>query len=305
MLNDYVLAVCILPSYFFITLTVSLLVFMSLCLLLHIRGCREHSEYSEMEQLRRSDLELSKRIQQSVLPKPVQNAFIVIKGLHVPSGQVSGDTYMWTLLQEHSAWIILMDVMGHGVSSSFVSMYMQAFMQSLPPNLMDPKKIMNRLNTRLCELMRTIAEEDAMYCTAVCIRADALRKRVEYVNAGHPYGIMLGDDDNLSELSSGGLTLGIDAKAVFVKAVVPYRKKARIVLFTDGLFEVYGSLPVSTELRMKQLLQACSRSDTDCFMGRLEGDLQQAANKPDDISVIVLDLKDQTMRSDSDGVHGT
>ncbi|WP_028552200.1 PP2C family protein-serine/threonine phosphatase [Paenibacillus sp. UNC451MF] len=144
------------------------------------------TERKRIEQQRRSDMELSKRIQQSVLPKPVQSPFIVIKGLHIPSAQVSGDMYMWALLQEHGARVILMDVMGHGVSSSLMSMYIHAFLQSLPPSLVDPKTIMSRLNARISELVRLEEEGgDAVYCSAVCVRVDALRKRVEYVNAGH------------------------------------------------------------------------------------------------------------------------
>ncbi|WP_028552201.1 SpoIIE family protein phosphatase [Paenibacillus sp. UNC451MF] len=104
------------------------------------------------------------------------------------------------------------------------------------------------------------------------------------------YGIMLSDDDSVTELAAGGHTLGIDAKAIFVKGVISYHREARVVLFTDGLFEVYGSCPATTALRMKQLLQACSRSDMDCFMDRLEEELHSAAYRPDDICVIVMDV---------------
>ncbi|GAA4837997.1 hypothetical protein GCM10023310_14600 [Paenibacillus vulneris] len=257
------------------------------------------AERVRMDQERRSDMELSKRIQQSVLPKPVRTPYIAIKGLHLPSEQVSGDMYMWTLQQEHGARVVLMDVMGHGVSASLVGMYMHAFLQTLLPSLEDPRAMMSRLNSRICELVRSGEREgDALYCTAICLGADALGKRVEYVNAGHPYGMMLEDGERISELVSGGMPLGIDPAAVFDRGVFTYREQARIVLFTDGLFELFGSSPSVTAERIEQLLRDCSRADSDCFMAQLEAELSNTAYRPDDICVIVMDLKDGQSQND-------
>ena len=250
------------------------------------------AERTRMEQERRSDMELSKRFQQSVLPKPVRSPYVAINRLHLPSEEVSGDMYMWTLLQEHGARVVLMDVMGHGVSASLVGMYMHAFLQTLLPSLEDPRVIMSRLNSRMCELVHSGEREgDDLYCTAICLGADTLSKRVEYVNAGHPYGMMLEDGERVSELVSGGMPLGIDPAASFDRGEFTYREQARIVLFTDGLFELFGSSPSVTAERIEQLLRD-SRSDSDCFMAQLEAELSNTAYRPDDICVIVMDLKD-------------
>ncbi|WP_249866441.1 PP2C family protein-serine/threonine phosphatase [Paenibacillus konkukensis] len=252
------------------------------------------------EQQRRYDMGLSKRIQQSVLPVPAENSFIAVKGMHIPSAQVSGDMYTWVFVDRHTVVLLLMDVMGHGVSSSLVSMYMHSYVQSLPFGTSEPEAIIRRLNGRMCELFPSEAGKGGVYCTAVCLRADALNRRVEYVNAGHPYGVMLADDADMTELRRGGIPLGIDAEARFGQGVADYARKARIVLFTDGLFELYRASPAETSARIERRLRACAGEDADCFMRELEEELRKTECKPDDICVVVLDLKEQPMRADKE-----
>lgn len=262
-----------------------------LAVLRRIDAIRNRLMLNEHRMLR--DMELARRIQQSVLPAAAESACITIKGLHIPSGQVSGDMYMWRLVQGNKALIILTDVMGHGVSSSLVSMYIHAYLQSMPENVIDPVDIVNQLNMRLCGLFQTEADGGgAMYCTAVCLLADARRRQVEYVNAGHPYGMMLSDGESFDELVQGGITLGIDAKADFQRGTAAFRRNARIILFTDGLFEVYGASPAATSQRMKELLEACGGLDTDCLIRELANELSQGSHMPDDICVIALDIKE-------------
>lgn len=78
--------------------------------------------------------------------------------------------------------------------------------------------------------------------TVLCVRIDSARRVLEYVNAGHPPGILW---------STGHTLLRLDPTSTFVSSAFPDAEWAqttigvspddRVLLFTDGVIERAGS----------------------------------------------------------------
>ena len=66
--------------------------------------------------------------------------------------------------------------------------------------------------------------------------SDTEKQSIEYVNAGHPAGIAIVDDD-VRMLTEGCCALGFFENIEINKGVISYKDGVKILLFTDGLSE--------------------------------------------------------------------
>lgn len=249
------------------------------------------TERKEAELRMVSDMELSKRIQQSVLPAPHYSQAVTFRGSYVPSSQLSGDMYTWRVYDCGTSAAIIIDVMGHGVSSSLVSMYIHAFLQNMLASVSDPVQIMDLLNKHLCQLFKSNYNDTIVYCTALCVQINPAARQVHYVNAGHPYGIGIRDDGKVEELSAGGLTLGIDYHANYQLGMFSYETAARILLYTDGLFEVYDTSPRATFCRLRDELVTLYNEPIEKLLVKLELEMNSGGSWPDDICLLAIEAR--------------
>ncbi|HEY0828368.1 MAG TPA: response regulator, partial [Bacilli bacterium] len=86
------------------------------------------------------ELELSKQVQRSVLSLPVNDENVSICGVYEPSFELTGDFYAWYRIGENQYGIILLDMMGHGISSSLVCMFISSVMQDTIKRISDPEQ---------------------------------------------------------------------------------------------------------------------------------------------------------------------
>ncbi|ANE46308.1 hypothetical protein SY83_08490 [Paenibacillus swuensis] len=234
------------------------------------------------------ELELSKRIQQSVLPKWYEGTRLNIHGKQLPSEQLAGDMYTWHTNGEKCT-VILIDVMGHSVASSLVGMHIHSFLQELLTYMDDPAAIMKRLNYHVHDLFHSKSNTETVLCTALCVTLDTRDHTVRYVNAGHPHGIALTDEGQFVKLDRGGITLGIVREAAYHSGHFKYGEHCRLLMYTDGLFEVYKGRPGLTTDAIRNVLTACRHGNNQSVMNLLDKDIQALTERPDDICLVCLD----------------
>ena len=66
---------------------------------------------------------------------------------------------------------------------------------------------------------------------------DTERRTIEYVNAGHPHGLLLKDGHTPVLLDQGSCAVGFFETIEIRKARIDYEDSVRMFLFTDGLEE--------------------------------------------------------------------
>jgi serine phosphatase RsbU (regulator of sigma subunit) len=84
-----------------------------------------------------------------------------------------------------------------------------------------------------------------MFVSAFVVVADVATGSLSFANAGHPYPILLSQSTGTATVLDGecehnGGVLGVSGDATFQAGRCPFVAGDRLLLFTDGLFEVHG-----------------------------------------------------------------
>ncbi|MFP7232805.1 SpoIIE family protein phosphatase [Bacillus subtilis] len=228
------------------------------------------------------ELELARRIQENSLTEPFVNGQIQIDSYYKASSDLSGDLYGFYQIDEHRYGIIILDVMGHGISSALITMSLHPLFQRQITQGLGPVNVMKELDRHLHSLFQN-DEEARHYCTAIYLVVDTARQKIDYVNAGHPPALWQDADGTQHLLQATSPPIGMFEDAVFQSKSLPYTKGGRLLLYTDGvmdptascylldLLKAHPDLPIA-DLKeniltsLDQHKEAQHQSDDECFI---------------------------------------
>jgi sigma-B regulation protein RsbU (phosphoserine phosphatase) len=193
----------------------------------------EKDWHKERDQRIQSELDLAKQVQRSVLSQPVDDDNVKIEAIYQPSFELAGDFYAWYKISENKYGIILLDMMGHGISASLVCMFISSVLQDTIKQKTEPEQVIAELNRYMNQLFMTDKLVN-YYFTAIYLVLDTENQTIEYVNAGHPPGLVFMDDE-VKLLDQSCCAVGFFTNMSINKGVLQYRNPIQIVLFTDGL----------------------------------------------------------------------
>ncbi|WP_168119681.1 fused response regulator/phosphatase [Paenibacillus sp. HB172176] len=203
-----------------------------------LRLKHEKDWHKERDKRIQYELELAKQVQRSVLSSPLEDEHLRIEASYRPSSELAGDYYAWFRIDKHRYGIILLDMMGHGISSSLVCMFISSVLKDMITRIADPEEVMRGLNRYMGQLYRS-EELINYYFTAIFVVVDTSSKTLEYVNAGHPSGLLIQNKECIrltQNCPAIGLFDAIDVK----KEKLAYEDSAVVALFTDGLLDAMG-----------------------------------------------------------------
>ncbi|WP_242280410.1 fused response regulator/phosphatase [Bacillus cereus group sp. BfR-BA-01428] len=206
--------------------------------------------HKEQEENLRNELDLATQVQRNLLSSPLREEHIKIEASYLPSFKLAGDMYYWYKIDENRYGIILLDVMGHGVSASLVCMFISSVLRETIKCLIDPELVMKDLN-KYMTLLHNENDNIPYYFTAIYLVVNTEDRTIEYVNAGHPSGYVLVDETNVVELNRGSCAVGFFDEIKVEKTVIPFEKNAQIVLFTDGVLEAIANDEFEAEERLR------------------------------------------------------
>lgn len=231
------------------------------------------------------ELDLAKQVQRSMLSVPLQEEDVMISAVYRPSFELAGDFYAWYPISPNRYGVILLDMMGHGISSSLVGMYIYSALKDMITNVSDPEAVMKELNVR----MNQLHTPDSLnyYFTAIYFVLDTKKKTIEYVNAGHPAGIAIVDEE-VKLLTEGSCALGFFDEIEVTKGVISYKKDARILMFTDGLSEWLEEEYKDATAKLVGCLQESGMVDPVCLMQKLQPSSELANPPKDDMCLVMI-----------------
>ena len=234
----------------------------------------------------KKELELARKIQETSLASPIMNNQIQMEVFYKASGELSGDIYGIYQIDQHRYGIILLDVMGHGISSALITMTLHSLFQRLIPAGFAVDLVMTELDRHLHKLFHQ-NEEARHYATGIYLLIDMSRQEIEYVNAGHPSPLWQDFDGDQFELRSTAPPLGTIEGIKFKTDSFHYKKEGRLLLYTDGVD------PLGTDYLSPLVRKTVSLSLPD-FKEEILHSLAKEENtchKSDDQSFIIIDLK--------------
>ncbi|MGZ7147266.1 SpoIIE family protein phosphatase [Bacillus sp. BC08] len=241
--------------------------------------------HKEQEENLRNELDLATQVQRNLLSSPLREDHIKIEASYLPSFKLAGDMYYWYKIDENRYGIILLDVMGHGISASLVCMFISSVLRETIKSLIDPELVIKDLN-KYMTLLHNENDDIPYYFTAIYLVVDTEKRTIEYVNAGHPSGYVLVDETNMVELNRGSCAVGFFDEIKVKKTVIPFEKNAQIVLFTDGVLEAIANDEFESEEKL--------RAFTERKWGDLEEEIEgfykeeQKQAQSDDMCLIMI-----------------
>lgn len=241
--------------------------------------------HKEQEENLRNELDLATQVQRNLLSSPLREDHIKIEASYLPSFKLAGDMYYWYKIDENRYGIILLDVMGHGISASLVCMFISSVLRETIKSLIDPELVIKDLN-KYMTLLHNDNDDIPYYFTAIYLVVDTEKGTIEYVNAGHPSGYVLVDEANVVELNRGSCAVGFFDEIKVEKTVIPFEKNAQIVLFTDGVLEAIANDEFESEEKL--------RAFTERKWGDLEEEIEgfykeeQKKEQSDDMCLIMI-----------------
>jgi sigma-B regulation protein RsbU (phosphoserine phosphatase) len=249
----------------------------------------EKDWHKERDRRLREELELARQVQASALPAPVDEPRLSIRGLYRPADSLAGDLYAWQAIDRHRYGIAVIDAMGHGISSSLVCMFVASALRDAIPAWVDPVPVVRELNRKTMQLQFSNPLVH-YYFTCLYLVLDLKRGTIEYVNAGHPPGLLArGDGSPPERLERTAAAIGLFEPMAAKKRVLNFRAGDRLYLYTDGVWDAFPSDEGNPAERLEERLLA-SRGDLS-ELERLVFEPAENEKRQDDRCLVVAEFR--------------
>lgn len=233
------------------------------------------------------ELNLAKNVQEELLPSPIRDSSISTSSYFKASEELSGDLYYWYKINEKQYGILILDVMGHGVSSSIISLSIRALMHGLTTKVVEPKVVMAELSNHLNRMFDQ--KSNPYYFTAIYLVIDTEKKKVTYVNAGHPSALWKEMGKEVIKLESTCPPIGMFDDSPIYEEEITYENSGRFVLYTDGFLESYAGIQSNQVLHLEGFLREHEQIELIDFKDKLL--MKCTYNTEDDKCLVVVDVK--------------
>ncbi|WP_405079443.1 SpoIIE family protein phosphatase [Paenibacillus chitinolyticus] len=248
----------------------------------------EKDWHKENDNRIRSELQLAKNVQSSVLSLPIETEKIRIEAYYNPSYELAGDLYNWYPIDEDRYGVMLLDIMGHGISSSLVCMFISSVLRDTITKFVTPELVIAELN-RYMNRLHNDQNHLNYYFTAIYMLVDTKNKTIDYVNAGHPPGFLMNGSGEAVPLMNGTCAVGFFEEMDIKPGRITYTGKSRILLYTDGLLEEIEEGDTELPTRLITAVQQKGDMGLHAVVDELL-DEEVQNNHMDDICLIWIDI---------------
>lgn len=201
---------------------------------------RTAGRLAEVERTLAAEHDLAARLQQIILPIPVEP--IHLPGLRVavrylPAGEdamIGGDWYHAAALRDGTVLLAVGDVAGHGTQAATTMAQLRHALRALSVVTSDPAALLEHLNRLIWELE---ADDPELAATAVIARFDPRRHELVWAQAGHPPPLLSRAGRTAPLPRPAGPMLGVIDGARYGDATVHLAPGDMLLLYTDGLVE--------------------------------------------------------------------
>jgi PAS domain S-box-containing protein len=238
------------------------------------------------------DLRLAARVQTSLTPRSrVWDSMSVDAFCH-PVHSIGGDFALVDSLDQKHLSLLVCDVSGHGIGSALVA---NRIYSETTAHLRSGMPFLDMFG----ELNRFLIEDIAgsgMFVTLAAARIDAQRLSMVFAGAGHPPAMLARYGQAPLLLESRSMILGAlpDAVDVTANLEVQLQPDDRIVLYTDGITEVFNSRGEMLGIEGVQEIvrQTASLPPHEMKQGILDGVAAWREGPPtDDVSLMLVHVR--------------
>ncbi len=237
------------------------------------------------------EMELARRVQAHLLTELPKDLAGVDVALHFAAAdQTSGDTYDVVVQEGGGLVIAIGDATGHGIGASLLTHAFQAALRTYLELIDDLDRVTARLNDRLVERY-----EEGHFLSMLLVGFDSARRRLHYVNAGHP-GLVLVRAGVVQEFERTGMVLGVVGGQDYpVAGPIDLQVGDLLFLRTDGVDEAMNA---NRELfgseRLHRVLASSATGAAADVLARVRAAVRDHAGgetHDDDVTMIAIKVK--------------
>jgi sigma-B regulation protein RsbU (phosphoserine phosphatase) len=240
------------------------------------------------------ELQMAKEIQQILIPQKRDLAGFRFFAHYVPEIDVGGDFFDLWEIGSGKLGVFISDVMGHGVSAAFVTVFIKTVVEEIRGGINDPGELLAMLNTRFDRL---ISSQLFMFATAFCAIIDLSKNTLSCANAGHPFPFLLKHHQGICEPigdKDAGKGLGLAPNSVYKTHQYPFDDLSRVFLYTDGVYEIKnrGGEEFNRD-RLKSVLLQQVTEPTPSLVDNVLASINQfsdGSEKDDDMTLVAVDV---------------
>jgi sigma-B regulation protein RsbU (phosphoserine phosphatase) len=176
----------------------------------------------------------------SILPEPETKPY-PIDWVYTPSTELGGDAFGYHWIDDDHFAMYLLDVCGHGVGASLLSVAAINVMRNgsiAQTDFRDPAQVLTRLNN-----MFLMERQNNMYFTLWYGVFQKSTRKLTFSGGGHPPSLLFtgdiaGGQPTLQELHRGGLPIGALEDVPYGATTVDVPADARLIILCDGTYEI-------------------------------------------------------------------
>jgi sigma-B regulation protein RsbU (phosphoserine phosphatase) len=262
------------------------------------------SKLQSLHEVIQKDLVEAERLQLSLIPehhKKLEYGDVSI--LFKSCGHVGGDLVGFFRFSRDRLGIYSIDVSGHGISSALVTARLAGYLSrnNKAQNIAfernnngefthrTPAQIAEALNNQLMADMET-----EHYFTLAFADINLTTGHTEFVQAGHPYPVIVRKDGSTELVGTGGPPIGLVAGVQYKTETLNLSHGDRLLLYSDGITECQDADDVLyDEGRMCEALSKHKTNSGLEYLNDLLWDVTMFANGTsfyDDISAILFEF---------------
>ncbi|WKC58074.1 PP2C family protein-serine/threonine phosphatase [Borrelia sp. P9F1] len=180
-----------------------------------------------------SELLEARNYVESLLPNKLQNEFFSTNWIFIPSERIGGDFFNYYFVSDDELVIYLIDISGHGVGSTLLSLSVASVINSYVMNndAINPSKVLGYVNSYFVKF------KSDMFITLWYGVLNVKTRHLRFAAAGAPPAIVITYGDNFC-LHAKGMILGIEEVYSCQESEVLLNKNSHLLLFSDGVYEI-------------------------------------------------------------------
>ncbi|GAK51247.1 response regulator receiver modulated serine phosphatase [Candidatus Moduliflexus flocculans] len=242
----------------------------------------------ETNQRIQKDLATARRIQQNLLPeREIKLAGqLTFEYVYLPCDELGGDFFDIYQLSPHHILFYILDVSGHGVASSLITIFTKIFFSIHGKAGHTPGQLLNMLNQQF--FRERLTEK---YVTVFLGILDINVGRLTWSSAGQSVSPILFSSSQEQLLSMHSFPIGLLENVAYSDESCDFQNDASLLLYSDGVMDIHGAngQPVFDEQTLLTYIR--EQKGSPKMVDSLFAHIRQHAHVddfPDDVTIFLL-----------------
>lgn len=239
-----------------------------------------------------TEYELAKNLQNTMLPnkEAVTVGSYHIDHAYLPSHHLSGDFYTFIHMGKDQLGILVLDIVGKGIQSSFDMVRIKTMLSQM--NTSSPKAFFTYLNHEITRGSSLGNKPCAGFYGILNTKENTLI----YSDCGIGVAMLYRKQESIPLREYGGMIVGFSESTTFTEGIQTLHKGDRIIIATDGITDIkdksnkrIGNTLLDTIMESHTVNNTSSLSDT--ITKKIEAVKGQTDILDDDICMVVLNAQ--------------